>query len=142
MNFENSLFKKFNIVVFNGIPTVDFIAAYDVENVEDQGDFFMEYRIDGEKNLDLISYEIYGDASYYWTIIMVNNIQDVFYDLPMSPEELRQYVIQKMKDYDININRYLEIYQQEEEINNNKRFIRLVRPEYLSRFITLIEEAV
>ena len=95
--------------------------------------------------MDVISYSIYGDASYYWTIILINNIQDTFFDLPLSQEELRLHVIKKMEldgiPEDEISDRYYQYYIQAEEENNLKRNILVVRPEFINTFVSLVQKA-
>lgn len=142
MDFPNSLFDKFETVLYNGIPTKDFMVAYDITNIEDKGDFFFEYKIEGSKNIDTISYEIYGNASFYWIIIMINNIQDVFFDLPLSENELRLIAKNRVEENNESMDKFYEYYTELENENNNKRILLVVRPEYLNRFLTLLEEAI
>lgn len=142
MNFSNGLFDKFDTILYNGKPTKDFMVAYDIVNIEDKGDFFYEYKIEGSKNVDTISYEIYEDPSFYWLIIMINNIQDVFFDLPLSENELRLIAKEKVEQDGVGMDKFYSYYKELEEENNEKRIILAVRPEYLNRFLTLLEDAI
>lgn len=153
MKYSNTLFDKFEIIDFNGKKTKDFIKGFDITNISKKGDFFMDYVISGNPNLDSLSYTIYGDASYYWVIILVNNIQDTFFDMPLSSEELQKIAINELteKAKDLNytesgIKKYIQEnyytkYIKLDEDNNKKRYIKLVRPEQLHKFISLLEDA-
>jgi len=63
---------------------------------------------DGEKPED-IAHDYYGEASLHWVVLMVNNIQDVYKDWPMSVNRLERYVKSKYDNID-DIHHY-EIYQ-------------------------------
>jgi len=151
MKYSNKLFDKFNIVEFNGVKTRDFIQGYDIENLTNKGDFFVEYAIEGNPNLDTLSYKIYGDVSYYWVIILVNNIQDAFFDLPMSQEELKVLSKTQLEDEAKSLgitnikehvaNNFYTRFLLNEEENNNKRIIKIVRPETLPKFLNLLKQA-
>lgn len=153
MKYSNTLFDKFNIVEFNNKKTKDFIKGFDITNISKKGDFFLDYVIEGNQNLDALSYKIYGDASYYWTIILVNNIQDSFFDLPLSSEELKKIALDELNEYcaqnnftDTQTKKYIQDnyytkYMELEDENNLKRRIKIVRPEQLHKFITLLEDA-
>lgn len=153
MKYSNTLFDKFNIVEFNNKKTKDFIKGFDITNIAKKGDFFLDYVIEGNQNLDALSYKIYGDASYYWTIILVNNIQDSFFDLPLSSEELKKIALDELNEYCLQNNftdtqtkkyiqdNYYTKYMELEDENNLKRRIKIVRPEQLHKFITLLEDA-
>ena len=89
MKYNNTLFSKMNTVIFNNKETKDFFVGFDISNISKTADFFMDYFIESEDNIDLISYKIYGDISYYWTILLVNNIQDALFDLPLNSDEVK-----------------------------------------------------
>jgi len=142
MNFSNGLFDKFETIEFNGIKTKNIINFYDVMNIEEKGEFFFEYNIQGNENLDMISYKVYNDPSYYWIIIVLNKIQDPLFDLPLSERELSKYTkffIDNSEEY--TAEDYYRVYKMLEERNNEKRKIKLVRPEKLSTFLTMFKEA-
>lgn len=54
------------------------------------------YRINGTSRLDLISHELYGTADYWWIIALLNNIQDIIFDLPVDEALLREIASRKM----------------------------------------------
>jgi len=113
---------------------------------------------DTEKPED-IAHKYYGDANLHWIILMVNNINDVYTDWPMSVTRLERYTKSKYDNVDA-IHHY-EIYQEsgdttvtielpndaaqtipadataitnaeyEEAEVEKKRRIRLIRPEYV-----------
>jgi len=151
---NNTLFDKFKIVDFNGIKTKDFFTGFDVVQLTNNSDYFMTYIIDQEANIDYISYSLYGDSSYYWTILLVNNIQDVFFDLPMTSKELELTVknelkeeIEKITTNQTEIEKYISLnyytkYKEIEDINNSKRAIKVVRPEFIRKFVALLESTV
>ena len=87
---------------FTHFPKVDYdvngdAASYDYYDVGD-----------GEKPED-IAHDYYGEASLHWVVLMVNNIQDVYKDWPMSVTRLERYVKSKYDNVD-DIHHY-EIYQ-------------------------------
>ena len=114
--------------------------------------------LDTQKPED-IAYDYYGDAGLHWIILMVNNINDIYTDWPMSVTRLERYTKSKYDNVDA-IHHY-EIYQEsgdttvtielpndaaqtipvdataitnaeyEEAEVEKKRRIRLIRPEYV-----------
>tara|TARA_B110000459_G_scaffold185019_1_gene215297 strand:+ start:268 stop:792 length:525 start_codon:yes stop_codon:yes gene_type:complete len=114
--------------------------------------------LDTQKPED-IAYDYYGDANLHWIILMVNNINDVYTDWPMSVTRLERYTKSKYDNVDA-IHHY-EIYQEsgdttvtielpndvaqtipadataitnaeyEEAEVEKKRRIKLIRPEYV-----------
>lgn len=152
MKYNNTLFSKMNTVTYNNKETKDFFVGFDISNISKSADFFMDYFIESEDNIDLISYKIYGDISYYWTILLVNNIQDALFDLPLNSDEIKKITksvlenkiayklltAQSDKDKYISDNFYVEFIKQE-DINNKKRHIKVVRPELINKFISTLE---
>ena len=114
--------------------------------------------LDTQKPED-IAYDYYGDAGLHWIILMVNNINDIYTDWPMSVTRLERYTKSKYDNVDA-IHHY-EIYQEsgdttvtielpndvaqtipadataitnaeyEEAEVEKKRRIKLIRPEYV-----------
>ena len=52
---------------------------------------FDSYNIKTWDTPEKISYDLYGTTEYYWTILYVNDIFDMYFDWPMSDEELQKY---------------------------------------------------
>jgi len=114
--------------------------------------------LDTQKPED-IAYDYYGDAGLHSIILMVNNINDIYTDWPMSVTRLERYT--KSKYDNIDAVHHYEIYQEsgdttvtielpndaaqtipvdataitnaeyEEAEVEKKRRIRLIRPEYV-----------
>ena len=114
--------------------------------------------LDTQKPED-IAYDYYGDAGLHWIILMVNNINDIYTDWPMSVTRLERYT--KSKYDNIDAVHHYEIYQEsgdttvtielpndvaqtipadataitnaeyEEAEVEKKRRIKLIRPEYV-----------
>ena len=114
--------------------------------------------LDTQKPED-IAYDYYGDAGLHWIILMVNNINDIYTDWPMSVTRLERYT--KSKYDNIDAVHHYEIYQEsgdttvtielpndvaqtipadataitnaeyEESEVEKKRRIKLIRPEYV-----------
>jgi len=140
MTYDNMYFDKFGTVVFDGKKIKDLITAYDVINISDHGDFFEEYFISSSKTPDQISYDVYGDASYYWIPIVINHIKNTFYDFPLSDAEVKSIARQKAIAAN-DLSNFIKYYYAEEELNNAKRNIYIVKPSMLFRFLSLLQQA-
>jgi len=44
---------------------------------------------------DVLAHQYYGDTIYTWTIYLVNNILDPYWEWPLSYKDLREYLIDK-----------------------------------------------
>ena len=44
---------------------------------------------------DVLAYKYYGDTIYTWTIFLVNNIVDPYWEWPLSYKDFREYMTDK-----------------------------------------------
>tara|TARA_Y100000590_G_scaffold395399_1_gene475345 strand:- start:1867 stop:2406 length:540 start_codon:yes stop_codon:yes gene_type:complete len=49
---------------------------------------------DGERP-EHVAYKIYGDTNFFWVVCMINNIENVYYDWPLSNLEFENYMKDK-----------------------------------------------
>lgn len=122
-------------------------AAYSAWIIRDQDTMFS------------ISQKLYGSQHYYWIVLMMNDIIDPIFGWPLTDSDLRKYVQAKYGEENIySIHHYeagesgdisaLEVgtivsvdypytkttvnnYDYEAELNEAKRKIKLLKPEYL-----------
>jgi len=124
---------------------------------------------DGERPEHLAA-NYYGDSRLYWIILLANNIKDVYTDWPMTVNQFETFVASKYDD--VNGIHHYEVFQEsgdttlkleypndpaqtvpvdatpitnyeyEEEIQNQKRKIRLIRPQYVSQIRTEFENKI
>ncbi len=52
---------------------------------------------DGEKP-EHVAYKIYGDTDFFWVVCMINNIENVYYDWPLSNLQFENYIKDKYDD--------------------------------------------
>ena len=62
---------------------------------------FYPYVVPEGMRPDVLAYQYYGDTIYTWTIYLVNNIVDPYYEWPLSYKDLRAYIIQKYGSIEI-----------------------------------------
>ena len=65
------------------------------ETVEDDVTVYYPYIIPEGMRPDVLSYQYYGDTIYTWTIFLVNNIVDPYWEWPLSYKDFREYVSDK-----------------------------------------------
>ena len=133
------------------------------QGLKEVGAFFDEYDVDSEMTPEIVSEQVYGNQKYYWIILLFNEIKDRYYDWPLTASQFETYVNDKYDD--INGIHHYEItqesgpttsiddshkiqvnstvsgatavtnYEYEERLQNKKRRIRLLRPEFLELFV-------
>ena len=142
----------------------DILRRFKVRNrIQEDAVMFDKYEVqDGEKPED-VSMRFYGTPYHHWVILSMNNIKDRFYEWPLSVVDFQTYIAEKYTNPD-GIHHY-EITQSsgvsssldnshlievnsdtsgassvsnreyEERLQDNKRLIKILRPEYLSEFV-------
>ena len=63
--------------------------------VENDVTIFYPYVVPEGMRPDVLSYQYYGDTIYTWTIYLVNNILDPYWEWPLSYKDFREYVSNK-----------------------------------------------
>ena len=65
------------------------------DTVEDDVTIYYPYVVPEGMRPDVLSYQYYGDTIYTWTIFLVNNIVDPYWEWPLSYKDFREYMTDK-----------------------------------------------
>ena len=112
------------------------------------GNYYIE---DGETAWSLAQ-DFYNDTDYYWLVLLVNPVIDPFFHWPLTTVELERFVFNKYGAAADSVHSYLlgdrsyenspspEAYplsfrEYEHNLNETRRKIRIIRPEWLDRVI-------
>jgi len=128
------------------------------------------YDVQSGERPEHIAAQYYGDPNLYWIILFANNIKDIYTDWPMPVNQFEVFVASKYDD--VNGIHHYEVlqesgdttlkleypndpaqtipvdatpvtnYEYEEEIQNTKSRIRLIRPQYVSQIKTEFENKI
>ena len=60
--------------------------------------YFTQYKIQGDDRPDNVAFEIYGDESFDWLVMLANNIMNVQTEWPMSQAAFNDFLIKKYGD--------------------------------------------
>ena len=119
------------------------------------------YDIRNGETPESIAFKLYDNAELHWVVMLVNNITDRFHDWPMTeaqflnfindkysnPDAVHHYEIeQESGDTSIKINigtdntdyptaTLITNYEHEQEVQDNKRKIRLLDPSFVDDFV-------
>ena len=149
--------------------------------------FFTKYKIVGDDRPDNVAFEIYGDETLDWLVLLCNNILNVQTEWPLSQQSFQNFLLSKYKsednlleihhyetikvtdsfgvtivpeglqvqpDYSVeyydsglenyivktNIVREVTNYDYENKIENDKRNIFILKPNYLNVVLNDLEE--
>lgn len=114
--------------------------------------------IDGETP-EIIAHKLYSNAELHWVVLLVNNIIDPRYDWPLSIRSLSNYVTDKYGvGNELDIHHYVNAdgdivhvsytagaktaitnFEYEEDLNEQKRRIKLLKPQFVESFVKNFE---
>ena len=119
--------------------------------------------LDGERPED-VSYRFYSSMDYHWVILLINNIVDPRLEWPFSDRDVALYTIKKygsltdvhhyqtvngqheISGYDTLIDQGIiepvSNYNYEMSINDAKRNIKALDPQFLNEFVTSLQQQV
>jgi len=112
---------------------------------------FEQYFVRDGDRADTLAYQFYDDSTLHWIILYANYMTNPYYDWPMTYFDLQKYIAKKYANpngihhYE-DANRYEvdsdvpgataitnSIY--EETLNDEKRTINIIRPEYVPQIV-------
>ena len=133
------------------------------DGLKNETSTFDKYQVIAGETPEIVSYKLYETVDYYWTILLMNNIKDRFYDWPLSEQQFETYVKAKYTNpaavhhwaitqssgptasldnsHLIEVNSdaegasFVTNYQYERRLQDNKSLIKVLKPRYLSQFV-------
>ena len=61
---------------------------------------FEKYQIQGDDRPDNVAFELYGDSTLDWVVLMTNNILNIQTEWPMKQADFNEYLLEKYGSYD------------------------------------------
>lgn len=143
---------------------LDFLHRWKIrDSIKLNGSVYSEWIIRDADTLRNIAYRLYNSEHFYWIIMMLNDMIDPFYDWPFDESALSSFVVNKYgaeniykhhhweseydddnfslpageivsEDYEFNIVS-VDNFDYESGVNEDKRHIRLLRPEFLTQIV-------
>lgn len=128
-----------------------------LEFVKHQSFFAQHTIVDGETP-EYLAYTYYGDTELHWVILYAQQATNPFYDWPMDYFDLKKFVIKKYGAANINdINHHEDTdgywvdstapgaaavthFVYEEELNDDKRNINIIRPEFAHDIVKELQQ--
>lgn len=158
-------FDKFGYTLYqigsNQILVRDFIKGVAFKfDASQADDLFDEYSVQDNEKLENISYNFYGSTGYHWVLAFVNGILDQNNDLPKSDEILRKAASKLYSNIDgihhwensENPGEWVDSMfptafpvtniEYMNQLNEQKRLIKILKPIYLSNFVSAYMDQV
>ena len=122
--------------------------------------FFEQYFVREGDTPESLAHQVYGDSTLHWIIMYGNYMTNPYYDWPLGYRDLQKFVNKKYGVANINNTHHYEdadkyevdstasgataitnfIY--EETLNDAKRSINIIKPEYTRQIISELEKIV
>lgn len=115
--------------------------------------YFEQYFVKDGDTPESLSHQVYGDSTLHWIILYGNYMTNPYYDWPLTYIDLKKFVIKKYGEANINDTHHYEDadgyevdstasgataitnFLHEETLNDAKRNLTLIRPEYVSNVV-------
>lgn len=143
------------------------------DKIKDEVSLLDAYDVNDNEKPEDVAYKMYGDADYYWVVLMMNQITNRYFDWPLSNQAFESYVKEKYTN-PAGIHHYektqtsgtqtgngpadfrhcIEVnadepgatsvsnYEYEQRLQDQKRQIKVLNPNYLSAFIKEFDKLV
>ena len=151
-----------NYTVMKDILTRVKLVASKKENILN----FDYYNVQDGETPEMIAHKYYGDVNLHWTILVANDIVDYYNDWPMSVQKFEKFIFDKYDnpqaihhyeisqtsgettttiDVGMNTTDYpsataISNYTYEDRLQEQKRQIRLISPDFISQFVSEFEK--
>jgi len=87
-----SYFSKFQKISYNDTSMTNLTQRVAIpEKIKNNKDLFFWYSVKDYDRPENVAFDYYGDSTYSWVILLMNDIVDPFYDWPLSPSEVVEY---------------------------------------------------
>ena len=133
--------------------------------VKENRSWFAKYIVEQDELREMVAFKIYGRTQYHWIVLLFNQITNTYYDWPLKRNDFYAFINDKYANpsavhhYEIpqqsglttvkitvesDVAGAVEITNQayEEAIQQKKRKIRILRPEYVGQFRTEFETLI
>ena len=145
-------------------PVTDLMIRVKVrDKVLNEISLYNTYDVKNGETPENIAFKHFGDPALHWVILLTNNITDRYYDWPLSEQAFEDYVKDKYSNPDgihhyeitqssgktesLDYSHLVEVNsdtsgassvsnrEYEQRLQDNKRLIKILKPEFLSEFI-------
>lgn len=125
-----------NKVVYNGQTVTDIYKSFKfIDGFKRDVKYTTDYAISDGETPEMVSYTVYGVTDWWWIILILNDIQDPFYDWPLSNDELESWAKKLVPDWETNPTTYMAKLTELVASNETNRNIKLLKEEYINKIV-------
>ena len=122
--------------------------------------FFAQHQIVDGETPEFLAYKYYGNTELHWVILYSHQATNPYYDWPLTYFDLKKFVIKKYGEANINDTHHYEDadgyevdsdaptataitnFLHEEALNDVKRTINIIKPEYTQQIISEFKKII
>ena len=146
------MYENFGYLSFSGREITDISKKIKIITMNDTTGtpIYTEHIIQEWESPENIAYDYYGSCDEVWAVLAINEVVNPFFDWLMRPEELSNYVVSKYGEDNVYSVHHYELngvssftpfknavaisnFEYENDRNELKRKIKVIRPELLSQ---------
>lgn len=153
-------FDKFPKIEYGDAVAPDISIRYKINTlVRDSVSTYELYRLSENEKPEDVAYRVYGDVTFHWVILMMNDISDPLGEWYRNDTEMDAFLDEKYANpeavhhYEDADGYVIPAYvdastvtvtnrDYEERINDSMREIKILRPEYLYQLISDFESTI
>jgi hypothetical protein len=104
---SNNYFYNFGTIEYNNIESQDIFKRIDFDiDYMKKNNMLEYYKVKNGELPEDVAFNVYNDKKLYWLILKTNNMQDYFYDWPLTDDELKEHMTEYYED---NIEKILDL---------------------------------
>ena len=155
-----NLFTDMGKIDYNGFILTDISKRAAIARIfRDNPAYYFEYNIVDYERAEDLANDFYGDVNFVWLVYLMNEIIDPFYDWILEDGTLDKFITQKygagnehnIRNYTLNGVDYapgdepvgavpVTNTEHEVRINESKRSVKIIRPQYLNQAFESIKD--
>ena len=137
MKYFRDILQK---ITYNSMEIIDIFKKITIDSVLNE-QYLIDYVIKDGMTPEKIANELYEDVELWWTIMIVNDKYDRFYDFPLPDSVMTEYIDYLIDIGDITAGDTTTI-NEVKATNDANRYIKVIDPKYMRKFLYQLEQLI
>lgn len=127
-------------ITYDSSEVINIFKKLNIDSVLND-EYLIDYVIQDGMTPEKISHELYDDVDLWWTIMIINNKFDRFYDFPLPDSVLTEYIDYLIDIGDVTLGDTTTI-NAIKTTNDANRYIKVIDPKYIRKFLYTVEQLI
>ncbi len=129
-------FELLPIIYHGDFQVRDIYNKYHLEDTIDEEYLYTHIMLEHE-TLESIAFDEYGDSELYWVLVIINDIRDMIFDLPLPDDVLQTIARQMTEDTEgyLDLEVFAANYDDLQTENDEKRPIKVLKSDWVNEFL-------